>query len=128
MSLQRLHADGHDLVLVLGAELLGGRGEHLLVGAVDLDLGGADDGDGDALAGEDPLGLDAEGHGVEGDPLHSLDARAHDGPPPWDVGRLAALKHKSSVQRTDTKGDKAGNSIRAPCGRKSWEKFLFLSP
>ena len=36
------------------AELLCGILQHLCLGAVDLDLGGSDDGDGDTLAGVDP--------------------------------------------------------------------------
>ncbi len=38
VSLQRLPSHEDDLLSGFGAELLGGRAEHLVVGAIDLDL------------------------------------------------------------------------------------------
>ena len=70
---------------LLTSELLGSVGQHLLVSAVDLDLGGADDSERDALGGVDPVGPDLQGHGVEGQPLDGLDTGEDQRPPAHDV-------------------------------------------
>ena len=62
---------------LLTSELLGSVGQHGLVGAVNLDLGGPDDGERDALGRVDPVGLDLQRHGVEGQSLDGLDAGEH---------------------------------------------------
>ena len=57
------------------------------------------DRDGHPLARVHPRGLNDEGHGGEGDPLHHLDARADDGPPAHQHVGPVPVEHARDDER-----------------------------
>ena len=92
--------------------------QHLRLGPVDLDLGGADDGDGNSLACVDPGTVDLkiftlnpeysrkylikyfrhlQSHRVERNPLDCLNAGEDEGAPPSDKVRFPSLTIKENL-------------------------------
>ena len=73
------------MTVILTSELLRGVTEHLLVGAVDLDLGDPDHSERHPLGGVHPEGLHLECHGVKGQPLDRLHTGEHQSPAAHNV-------------------------------------------
>ena len=93
MALHGLQTDSVNLIMVLSSELLRRHLQHVLLLPVDLDLGGADHADGDALLGVHPGTGHLQGHHGQRDPQHVLDAGEDDGPTSGDEGGLPPLTH-----------------------------------